>query len=609
MDHERVSRRRLPRAAAVTSAVASLAYLTWRLLFTVHWAAWWLAVPFLLLEVHASLRFALTVFELWGAEEEGLPVHTTLPDLTVAVVIPTYDEGIDVLLPTVAAALALEPAHQTWVLDDGARPDVAELAHQLGAGYIARPDNQYAKAGNLNFALGYIETDLLAVLDADHVAQPEFLRKTLPYFVDPGLGLVQTPQDFYNINSFVHLDKDFHEEQFFHHAIQSGKNRYKSALWCGTGSVVRADALRSIGGVATASITEDLHTTIRLHEAGWRTTHHNEVLSRGLAPRTFDEFRLQRWRWGAGAMQAFAIDPPLRAPGLSLGQRVSYFASLASWFDSWRTLGFLLIPLIVVLTGTAPVTVALGPLVLAGVGVMIGQLLAIKALAGGRLRLWWATVFEVLRMPMNLSSTRVFLRPRALGFGVTPKGRPDVSSAPCKVPALIRVLEWSHMLVWGYGVAVLAGVAPSRPGSMQILVIALSWTLFNLLVLNSAMTRITDPRFGIDQRGAVRLSGTLNATMSGHAVELLDVSMSGARLRVPEVWRSAVREGWTLELPLSQPVELGCSIRRVDVAEDGFVELGVEFDTRQWFALADLAMAVLRSGPPPTRKKAVADVG
>ena len=323
MDHERVSRRRLPRAAAVTSAVASLAYLTWRLLFTVHWAAWWLAVPFLLLEVHASLRFALTVFELWGAEEEGLPVHTTLPDLTVAVVIPTYDEGIDVLLPTVAAALALEPAHQTWVLDDGARPDVAELAHQLGAGYIARPDNQYAKAGNLNFALGYIETDLLAVLDADHVAQPEFLRKTLPYFVDPGLGLVQTPQDFYNINSFVHLDKDFHEEQFFHHAIQSGKNRYKSALWCGTGSVVRADALRSIGGVATASITEDLHTTIRLHEAGWRTTHHNEVLSRGLAPRTFDEFRLQRWRWGAGAMQAFAIDPPLRAPGLSLGQRVS----------------------------------------------------------------------------------------------------------------------------------------------------------------------------------------------------------------------------------------------------------------------------------------------
>jgi hypothetical protein len=141
MDHERVSRRRLPRAAAVTSAVASLAYLTWRLLFTVHWAAWWLAVPFLLLEVHASLRFALTVFELWGAEEEGLPVHTTLPDLTVAVVIPTYGEGIDVLLPTVAAALALEPAHQTWVLDDGARPDVAELAHQLGAGYIARPDN------------------------------------------------------------------------------------------------------------------------------------------------------------------------------------------------------------------------------------------------------------------------------------------------------------------------------------------------------------------------------------------------------------------------------------------------------------------------------------
>src|SRR5690606_31970248 len=117
------------------------------------------------------------------------------------VVIPTYNEGPEILVPTIAAAAALEPAHETWVLDDGERPEIEELARSLGVRDLARPTHEHAKAGNLNHALGVIDAVLMAVLDADHVAAPEFLRATLGYFADPRVALVQTPQDFYNVTS------------------------------------------------------------------------------------------------------------------------------------------------------------------------------------------------------------------------------------------------------------------------------------------------------------------------------------------------------------------------------------------------------------------------
>jgi cellulose synthase (UDP-forming) len=609
MSTDRHKSRQLPRAVAVACVFVSMLYLSWRLLFTIPLGTWWLAIPLWLLEAHTSARFALMVFELWSAEAEPPPTFDSVPGFSVAVVIPTYDEGVDVLLPTVAAALALEPVHQTWVLDDGSRPEIADMARQLGAGYIARVDNSFAKAGNINHALGHIDADLMAVLDADHVAQPGFLTATIPYFVDPELALVQTPPDFYNTNSFVHASKDFHEEQFFHRAIQSGKNRMGAAFWCGTGSLVRLSALRSIGGTATASITEDLQTTMRLHRAGWKTVHHNEVLSKGLAPRTFDEFRNQRWRWGAGAMQAFAIDFPLRAKGLSFGQRLSYFASMASWFDSWRTLGFLLAPLVVIVTGAAPVSVPFGPLLGVSFGVMLAQLFSIRALAGGRLRLWWATLFDVLRLPMNLSSTQIFFRPRGLRFGVTPKGRSAAGQRAGRMPALLRILEWAYTAAWAYGVLVLVDLAPSQHDSSGVLLIALGWTLFNLAVLNTAMTRVTDPRFGADQRGAVRLHGAMSAEMSGHPVEVLDVSMSGARLKVPSSWQHAVADGWVLGFDFPHHVSLECSIRRILPSTPGHIEIGVEFSKRQWFPLADLAMAVLRSGQVSERRQDVGVAG
>ena len=100
------------------------------------------------------------------------------------------------------------------------------------------------------------------------------------------------------------------EQALFYRILQPGKNRWTGAFWCGTGAVVRVAALREVGGVATETITEDIHTTIRLHRRGWRTVYHNEVLARGLAASDAARYQLQRHRWGTGAMQVLRSENP-----------------------------------------------------------------------------------------------------------------------------------------------------------------------------------------------------------------------------------------------------------------------------------------------------------
>ena len=350
----------LIRGFAITTIVTTFVYLAWRTSSTVDLSVWWLALPLLLAEMHNATGLTLYTLGLWDVDDGPAwrPIEVT--DARVAVLLPTYQEPEEVLLPAIAAAIALEPAHETWVLDDGNRPWVRTLAEELGARYVARPNNEHAKAGNLNHAIPLIDADLLAIFDADHVAQPEFLRHTLAYFDDPEVAVVQTPQDFYNVESFEHEGttqadhRPYNEEAIFYRVIGPAKNRWGGAFWCGTGAVVRVAALEDVGLVATETVTEDIHTTIRMNRRGWRAVYHNEVLARGLAPSDASQYMLQRHRWALGAMQVLRQESPLTRPGLTFGQRLAFATTLFGWFDSWRTFVFMILPIGVVISGASP---------------------------------------------------------------------------------------------------------------------------------------------------------------------------------------------------------------------------------------------------------------
>ena len=612
---ERRGKRALIRCAAVLALLVTAGYLTWRVVSTVDGATWWLALALLAVEVHALVSLAVHAFDLWDLDAAPDPPRQLSGDPRVAVLIPTYNEPREILLPTVAAAVALEPAHETWVLDDGARPWVAELAARLGAHYRARTRRDHAKAGTINALLPELEVDLIAVLDADHVARAGFLARTLPYFADPRVALVQTPQDFYNVNSYEHVEvaggRRFGEQELFYRVLAAGRNRWNAAFWCGTNAVIRLAALREVGGVATETLTEDIHTTIRLHRRGWRTVYHNEVLARGLAAGTSAQYLSQRLRWGTGAMQVLRTENPAFVRGLTPGQRISYLSTLLGWFDSWRTLGFLLLPIATLLTGGLPVAAPLWtflPLFLVTFG---AQRLALRLLARGHTTLWYAMLFEVARLPATLRATLTLLSRRPQPFAVTAKGRDSEARTRLRPPRLLVGLLVGHGVAFGWYAASALGATPLHYGVPWTAHAAAIWLAGNAALLVAVIRRSRSPLFGTERRAGVRFEVEGDAAVDGLPATLRNVSLAGASLLAP--MPDAV-PGQRVSVVLATSIsvlQLPAVVRNVDRREpgagprhtrrapDGLVLLGVEFRDVPDNTAADLALALFRTGITP----------
>jgi cellulose synthase (UDP-forming) len=171
------------------------------------------------------------------------------PPPVVDVLIATYNEEEAILERTIAGALALRhPATRVWVLDDGRRDWLRALCGRLGARYLTRADGAHAKAGNINAAFETLRAldrppEFVAVLDADFVPHKDFLDRALALFHDPKVGLVQTPQHFFNqdpIQQNLGLGRTYPDEQrFFFDHVQPARDAWGLAFCCGTSSVMR----------------------------------------------------------------------------------------------------------------------------------------------------------------------------------------------------------------------------------------------------------------------------------------------------------------------------------------------------------------------------------
>jgi cellulose synthase (UDP-forming) len=584
------------RTVAVAAVLATAVYLTWRVLTTLpEGPALLLGAPFLALELYGGLTLVLFVMTTWDVSPATVPPPRPGRPPSVTVFVATYDEHLDVLLPTVAACLAMAGEHETWVLDDGGRLEVEEMATALGARYVARPRHDHAKAGNLNHALALVRTDLVAVFDADHVPDPDFLTRTLPYFADERCALVQTPQHFYNTTSFEHLRPgvDLHEESLFYRVIQAGKHHAGAAFWCGTNAVLRTGALREIGGVATESLTEDFHTTMKLHRAGWRSVYHNEVLARGLAAGSPDAFYAQRRRWGRGAMQVLRHDNPLTAPGLTLRQRLGYLYSLSAWFDSWRTLGLALVPVAVLVTGVFPVDAppALFAL-MAGVPFLLQQV-ALGLLARGFSPARFSLLFEVVRLPSNLAATLSLVLRGTGRFAVTAKGRTGEERTRARVPALLTVLAAVLAGSLLFTAASLTGWTPVEHRLGGTTLVPAFWVAATLAFVVAGILRIRDPRFSAERRDAHRFPASLPAVVEGAPARLVDVSLGGAQVRVRGVGAAV---GAEVELAIRVPDRAAHVVFRAVVRSRAHDVHRLQFVGRQWGELAALSGTAFGAG-------------
>jgi cellulose synthase (UDP-forming) len=244
------SKRRLAliRVVVVLTAVAGVNYVAWRWLDSINWSAWWIAVPLVAAETYSLIDSLLFALGVWRLKERG-PAPEPARPMTVDVLVTTYNEPLELVMTTARAALDIRYPHATWILDDGDRPDLRALAEAEGIGVIVRSDAwadrpRHAKAGNLNNALMVTEGELLLILDADQVPEPDILDRTVGWFNDEGVALVQTPQWFVNVPDSDPLGS---QAPLFYGPIQQSKDGWNSAFFCGSNAILRREALMQLG--------------------------------------------------------------------------------------------------------------------------------------------------------------------------------------------------------------------------------------------------------------------------------------------------------------------------------------------------------------------------
>lgn len=492
---------------AITCAfvlAVAIRYLIWRFFATVlpHPADWsfgflWTWFVFLVeLGAFADILLFLVAMSRYvdrSAEADRLERDYFARDAaslpTVDVFIPTYNEPLDVLERTIVGALALDYPRDkltVYVLDDKRRGWLKEYCDEKGAVHVTRLDNAHAKAGNMNNGLKVSSGEFIAIFDADFVPYRNFLRRTVPFFQDPTIGIVQTPQHFFNkdpVQSNLSLEKVWPDEQrLFFDEMAASRDAWDVSFCCGSCSIARRSAVAEIGGFPHDSITEDLLTTLALLNRGYKTRYLNERLSMGLAAENLKGYFVQRGRWCRGGIQTIYLhNGPLRGPGLTLFQRFMFLP--LSWLVQY-TVRFviLIVPAVYLWTGAAPLYfTGTEDIVWYQVPVLVAYFLLMGWLTPTRyLPLVSSAVgaFATFRMlPVVVSS---LIKPFGVPFRVTPKGSGNEESE-FDAYTFFSIAFWIAVTALG----LVVNVVPewSRIGEGEFSVVSAYWAAINIAVL------------------------------------------------------------------------------------------------------------------------------
>lgn len=602
---ESARRRWLARVGAIVAIGALAGYLWWRIGFTMPPGGWDRAAAWVLVSFEALPLLGLTIraVTLWNIDcRAPEPVTELPPGMKVAVLIPTYNEPVEVIAPTIAAACALAPAHETWVLDDGDRDWVEEMCRAYGARYVSRPVHDHAKAGNLNHTLdlmareaadGGADFDIIAVLDCDHVPLPTFLTATLGWFDDPGIALVQGPQTFYNAGAFDD-DGVTGEQGIFFHVLMAARNKDSAGpFWCGSTSLLRTRALREVGGIATDTIVEDMHTTLGLIRAGWKTVYHSQTLAVGLAPATPEQYLLQRRRWGLGSMQVLAKERLWAAKRwMSWRNYFEYLSGTVWWLEGVVTVAVFALPAAILLSGAQTSTagpVAFGAAFLA---MFVLRMWGVRQLFRHHLHLPTAFALRIFRIPVGFSCLWWLMTRRTLAFAVTPKAGAD-ERLRGRPPLIVTVLIAAIFGVLFYSVAGVLGWVPWRATAGATLASGI-WLLLAGIGLVFGVVRIMAPAYATSRRNAHRIAVRADVQIDESHGELVDISVGGAAVRFP--LGSAPDAGVVeLHLPGAAPVRLTVVRSIARSSRDEIVSMRVA--DGDWAAFRALSMWLFHTPP------------
>jgi cellulose synthase (UDP-forming) len=307
-------------------------------------------------EVFHLFQVLTFIYSVWDTTYRAPLYPNHFPSVNVFITVA--GEPAEIVRETVTAALAMRyPYFNVTILNDGfvAKKDnwreIELLAAELGAGCITRQVPGGAKAGNINNGLAFTNADLVAIFDADHVPYPDFLEKTVPYFGNPKVAFVQTPQFYKNYHDTLVTQSSWEQQELFFGAICKGRNRHGAVTMCGTNMLLSRAALTEVGGMCTESIAEDFVTGLFMHERGYISVYVPEVLAEGLATADLLTYSKQQFRWGRGALDVIFRYNPLFRRGLSWPQRIEYLSGASFFLSGSIVVLDALLPIIFFFTG------------------------------------------------------------------------------------------------------------------------------------------------------------------------------------------------------------------------------------------------------------------
>jgi len=313
-----------------------------------------------LIVVFLTIYFAFEVLDVisrihW---QRYFPPHTKTNDFwpKVSIHVPAHSEPPEMVIQTLSALRNLDyPSYEVIMVDDNTDEDelwqpVLEYCHQNGIKVFHLLNYPGFKSGALNFALTQTAPDaeIVAVVDSDYVVEPGFLRGTAPYFRDPQVAFIQTPQAFRNSDSNLFAHYSALAQRFFFEVSMRSRNERNAIIFAGTMGLVRKRVLERIGGWDEWCITEDAEASLRILQKGYKSIYINQPYGYGLLPTTFEDTKKQRFRWAFGGMQILKkywrdllpIAGGSAGNSLNFRQRLAYLMGLLGWFNDLLVLVF-----------------------------------------------------------------------------------------------------------------------------------------------------------------------------------------------------------------------------------------------------------------------------
>lgn len=580
------------------SAVTTLRYLYYRTSYTLNFdngVNGFFSVLLYTAELYAILTLFLSYFQTLKLRDRTPVDMAAFPQeqwFNVDIYIPTYNEDVGIVRKTVLGALAIDyPAakKRVYVLDDGRaekyrdrREELRRMCEELGCEMLTRDNNDHAKAGNINTAMRRTQGDLVMILDCDHIPSRQFLKHTVGFFFNPKVALVQTPHWFYNPDPFERNlltgGKVPVGNELFYKVLQKGNDFWNAAFFCGSAAVIRKDYVLEIGGIAVETVTEDCHTSFRLHSLGYETVYYDKIMVAGLAPEMFSSYVGQQVRWARGMAQILRIENPLLNPKLklSLAQRLCYFSATSHFFYGFPRLMYAIAPTLFLLFSINPIKgLGLETLAYALPHIVLSTYANFIPYKNVRFSFW----NEIYEFAMSFQAGYVTLlalvNPKLGTFNVTDKGTSITQ----------RTFDWesSRPLV---GVTILVSIALlsvpvwliQRPEDTEAVLINAFWAIFNLILLVSALlVAFEQPQLRIAHRLDRKLPVTLYSPEMVLEGTTVDISETGCQMTL-DSWPNLPGE---VELEIrgdfgARAFVNGRIIRALPIAEDQ-IRLAIDF--------------------------------